>query len=66
MTTNNEDTARNERHENRMAKKKAVIDEKIKHADKEQGVIVITTGNGKGKRRRKHHRTDSCRDGKFD
>lgn len=49
MTTNNEDTARNERHENRMAKKKALIDEKIKHADKEQGVIVITTGNGKGK-----------------
>ena len=40
---------KNKRHENRMAKKKAVIDEKIKKADKEQGVIVITTGNGKGK-----------------
>ena len=49
MTINNDEAARNERHENRMAKKKAIIDEKIKKADKEQGVIVITTGNGKGK-----------------
>ncbi|MCK4864442.1 MAG: cob(I)yrinic acid a,c-diamide adenosyltransferase [Gammaproteobacteria bacterium] len=48
MTTNDE-AARNERHESRMAKKKTVIDEKIKKADKEKGVIVITTGNGKGK-----------------
>lgn len=48
MTTSDE-KARNKRHENRMAKKKSVIDEKIKKADKEQGVIVITTGNGKGK-----------------
>jgi len=40
---------KNQRHQNRMAKKKAVIDEKIKQADREQGIIVITTGNGKGK-----------------
>ena len=40
---------KNKRHEERMAKKKAIIDENIKKADKEQGVIVITTGNGKGK-----------------
>jgi len=40
---------KNQRHQNRMAKKKAVIDENIKKADKETGVIVITTGNGKGK-----------------
>ena len=40
---------KNQRHEQRMAKKKAIIDEKIKKADKEKGVIVITTGNGKGK-----------------
>ena len=39
----------NKRHEERMAKKKAIIDEKVKKADKEKGVIVITTGNGKGK-----------------
>lgn len=40
---------KNKRHEERMAKKKAIIDEKINQADKEQGIIVITTGNGKGK-----------------
>ena len=40
---------KNQRHEDRMAKKKVVVDEKISKADKEQGVIVITTGNGKGK-----------------
>ena len=43
------DIDKNLRHEKRMAKKKAIIDEKIKKADKEQGVIVVTTGNGKGK-----------------
>ena len=43
------DLERNKRHETRMAKKKAIIDDKVKKADKEQGVIVITTGNGKGK-----------------
>lgn len=40
---------KNQRHEERMTKKKVIIDEKIKKADKEKGVIVITTGNGKGK-----------------
>lgn len=43
------DLEKNKRHEERMTKKKAIIDESIKKADKEQGVIVITTGNGKGK-----------------
>ena len=43
------DHEKNKRHEARMAKKKSIIDEKVKKADKEQGVIVITTGNGKGK-----------------
>ena len=45
MTSND----KNKRYEERMARKKAIIDEKVKQADKEQGVIVITTGNGKGK-----------------
>ena len=49
MTTKNEETARNQRHESRMAKKKAIIDEKVAKANIEKGVIVITTGNGKGK-----------------
>ena len=40
---------KNKRHESRMAKKKDIVDEKIKKADKEKGVIVITSGNGKGK-----------------
>jgi len=49
MTTENKEAARNQRHETRMAKKKAIIDEKVAKANIEKGVIVITTGNGKGK-----------------
>lgn len=45
----NEELERNKRHENRMAKKKAIIDEKVAKANIEKGVIVVTTGNGKGK-----------------
>jgi len=47
--TINDDAERNKRHEKRMAKKKEIIDEKIAKANIEKGVIVITTGNGKGK-----------------
>lgn len=36
-------------HEERMQKKKAVIDEKIDAAQEERGVLVVNTGNGKGK-----------------
>ena len=36
-------------HEERMQKKKAVIDGKIDAAQEERGVLVINTGNGKGK-----------------
>ena len=36
-------------HEERMQKKKAVIDDKINAAQEERGVLVINTGNGKGK-----------------
>lgn len=42
-------TSKDERHHDRMQRKKAVVDEKIKQAQREQGVIVINTGNGKGK-----------------
>ena len=49
MTITQEELERNKRHENRMARKKAVIDEKVAKANIEKGVIVITTGNGKGK-----------------
>jgi cob(I)alamin adenosyltransferase len=39
----------NERHRVRMERKKAIIDAKIKAADKQIGIIVVNTGNGKGK-----------------
>jgi len=45
----NADDGRNERHRARMVRKKAVVDEKIGKAQRDCGVIVITTGNGKGK-----------------
>lgn len=37
------------RHRARMARKKALIDAKIAEADAEKGVVVVHTGNGKGK-----------------
>ena len=40
---------KNARHNTRMQRKKEVVDQKIAAAQKDQGVIVITTGNGKGK-----------------
>ncbi|MEH6438182.1 cob(I)yrinic acid a,c-diamide adenosyltransferase [Massilia sp. DD77] len=41
--------ALNERHRVRMERKKAVIDAKIAAADKEIGILIVNTGNGKGK-----------------
>ena len=41
--------ALNERHRQRMERKKAVIDAKIAAADKKIGIIIVNTGNGKGK-----------------
>jgi cob(I)alamin adenosyltransferase len=38
-----------EKHQQRMSKVKEKIDKKIAQADKEQGVSVLLTGNGKGK-----------------
>ena len=40
---------REERHAKRMARKKAVVDESIAAAQQERGVLVVNTGNGKGK-----------------
>ncbi len=39
----------NERHRVRMERKKELIDAKIQQAQRTAGVIVVTTGNGKGK-----------------
>jgi cob(I)alamin adenosyltransferase len=47
--TPDEIAALNERHRVRMERKKAVIDAKIAAADKEIGIVIVNTGNGKGK-----------------
>ena len=47
--TPDEIAALNDRHRARMARKKAVIDAKIAAADKEIGILIVNTGNGKGK-----------------
>ena len=44
-----EEQGREDRHNTRMQRKKAVVDEKIAAAQVERGVLVINTGNGKGK-----------------
>ncbi|WP_198120810.1 cob(I)yrinic acid a,c-diamide adenosyltransferase [Massilia rhizosphaerae] len=41
--------ALNERHRVRMERKKAIVDAKIAAADKKIGIIIVNTGNGKGK-----------------
>jgi len=38
-----------QRHSRRMQRKKAVIDAAIDSADKDQGLLLVLTGNGKGK-----------------
>ena len=43
------DSTLEERHRDRMVRKKEVVDEKIRQAQRRQGVIVVNTGNGKGK-----------------
>jgi len=39
----------NTRHKARMSRKKAVIDASIEKADQEKGLLLVLTGNGKGK-----------------
>lgn len=45
----NHDESRDERHKTRMERKKAVVDQAIARADRDQGVLLVLTGNGKGK-----------------
>ncbi|SFV17588.1 cob(I)yrinic acid a,c-diamide adenosyltransferase [Pseudoduganella namucuonensis] len=49
QATDAETAALNERHRVRMERKKAIIDAKIAAADKQIGIIIVNTGNGKGK-----------------
>jgi cob(I)alamin adenosyltransferase len=44
-----DESDRKRAHQVRMERKKAVVDAKIAQADEDRGVIVVTTGNGKGK-----------------
>ncbi len=37
------------KHQTKMARKKKVVDEGINRADREQGLLLVLTGNGKGK-----------------
>ncbi|NOS95388.1 MAG: cob(I)yrinic acid a,c-diamide adenosyltransferase [Methylotenera sp.] len=43
------DLDKNARHAERMVRKKAVVDAKIALADKDKGLLLVLTGNGKGK-----------------
>lgn len=50
MPVNNENTSTtDERHQQRMQRKKAVVDAGIARATEERGIIIVHTGNGKGK-----------------
>ena len=44
-----EPTERDERHLARMQRKKAIIDERIANSPNECGLLLVLTGNGKGK-----------------
>lgn len=43
------DSERSKRHRMRMQRKKKVVDAAIAQADREQGLLLVHTGNGKGK-----------------
>ena len=43
------DNEKNQRHAERMQRKKAVMDERIAQASDERGLLIVNTGNGKGK-----------------
>ncbi len=45
----NNDTERNQRHKRAMQRKKAHVDERIAAANIDKGLLVVLTGNGKGK-----------------
>lgn len=44
-----DETVKNERHQARMARLKTKVDEKINAAQEERGIVIVITGNGKGK-----------------
>ncbi|GAB3371720.1 cob(I)yrinic acid a,c-diamide adenosyltransferase [Spongiibacter taiwanensis] len=40
---------RNQRHKKAMERRKALVDEKVAQATEERGILIVLTGNGKGK-----------------
>lgn len=44
-----ESTALNERHRARMARKQQIVNDGIARAQQERGIVIVHTGNGKGK-----------------
>ena len=42
-------TDKSNRHQNRMQRQKDIVDQQIKQADKDKGLLLVITGNGKGK-----------------
>ncbi|AXQ14757.1 cob(I)yrinic acid a,c-diamide adenosyltransferase [Shewanella algae] len=49
MTDNNQTDIKAERHKQRQQKVKAAVDAKIAAATEEKGILLVVTGNGKGK-----------------
>lgn len=49
MNKDQEKTKRNERHKRAMKTRKALVDSRITQADKDKGLLIVLTGNGKGK-----------------
>ena len=49
MLSDDKDGSIDERHKARMQRKKRVVDEKMRAAQRDAGVIIVVTGNGKGK-----------------
>ena len=49
MSADQNEQQRDERHRTRMQRKKAVVDAKVAEAQVERGVLLVNTGNGKGK-----------------
>ncbi|MDC9726045.1 MAG: cob(I)yrinic acid a,c-diamide adenosyltransferase [Gammaproteobacteria bacterium] len=40
---------KSQQHQKRMKRQKSIVDSSIEHADKDQGLLLVITGNGKGK-----------------
>ena len=49
MSHKDMDMDREQRHQARMQRKKSVVDAAIRKADRDQGLLLVLTGNGKGK-----------------